>query len=86
MIATPGLTIKVLEKEPYAGSYQGLRFTYRKAGDALEAILYPEPWCLEKTPEENRHTKEFPFTGEGLKEAVVWTEEMYQTSIGDTSN
>ncbi len=79
MISTPGLSIKVIEKEPYAGSYQGLRFTYRKNGDSLQAILYPEPWCLEKTPEENRRTKEFSFTEEGLNEAVHWTEEMYRS-------
>ncbi len=71
MINTPGLSIKVLEKEPYAGSYQGLRFTYQKSGDSLQAILYPEPWCLEKTPEDMRHTKEFSFSEEGLQEALT---------------
>ncbi len=79
MITALGLSIKILEKETYAGSYQGLRFTYRKSGDQLEAILYPEPWCLEKTPEENKRTKKFPFTDEGLKDAIAWTEEMYKS-------
>lgn len=72
MIETPGLSVNFLKKENYSGSCQGTRFYLTAKDDALKACIYPEPWCFEVTPDEQKTWKEFPFTKEGLKEAVMW--------------
>jgi len=66
----------------YTGSYKGMRFRMRKAeteekGKYLETIIYPEPFCFDATPEEEKTIKEFPFTTEGFDEAVAWMNEEY---------
>ena len=49
MIKVIGLNIKVLKKEPFSGSHQGMRFFMRAEDDTLHVWVYPEPWCFEKT-------------------------------------
>ncbi len=78
MITTPGLSINFIKKEPYAGSYRGMRFTFASTGEAIDAILYPEPWCLEATPKEDRIQKQFPLSEDGLSDAVAWADAMYE--------
>ncbi len=74
MLKPPGLSIHFLEKEPYSGSFSGKRYYLNKSEDMLMACAYPEPWCYEKTPEEHKIRKEFPFTPEGLADALRWLE------------
>lgn len=72
MVETPGLSVNFLKKENYSGSYRGTRFYLTAKDDTIKACVYPEPWCFEVTPEEQKTWKEFVFTPEGLKEAVAW--------------
>ena len=67
----------------YTGSYQGMRYRMCKKeteekGKYLETVIYPEPYCFEVTPEEEKETKEFPFTNEGFDEAVTWLNQEYE--------
>ena len=52
MIKVIGLNIKVLKKEPFSGSHQGMRFFMRAEDDTLHVWVYPEPWCFEKTSDD----------------------------------
>ena len=66
----------------YTGSYQGMRYRMCKKeteekGKYLEVVIYPEPYCFEVTPEEEKEVKEFPFTGEGFNESVAWMNQEY---------
>lgn len=79
MISTLGLSVKFLKKEPYSGSYGGMRFSVCASGETITAYIYPEPWCLDQTPEEERRQKEFAFTPEGLDEAITWMNSVYET-------
>ena len=72
MIATPGLSVNFLKKEAYTGSHAKTRYYLCSAGDTLKACVYPEPWCFEATPDEEKTWKEFPFAPEGLNDAVEW--------------
>jgi hypothetical protein len=36
------------------------------------AIIWPEPFNFEVTPEEKKHHRDFPFTTDGIWEAVDW--------------
>ena len=72
MITAPGLSVNFLKKEAYTGSHAGIRYYLCSAGDTLKACIYPEPWCFEATPEEDKTWREFPFSDEGLKSATAW--------------
>ena len=79
MIATMGLTTKALKKEPFSGSHHGMRYYLNSSEDTLNVWLYPEPWCFEMTPEEDKIYKNFPFTQEGLDSAVDWINENFKS-------
>lgn len=81
MLYTPGLSVNFLKKENYSGSHDGMRYYLAASGDSIRVCAYPEPWCFEATPEEQKIWKEFPFSPEGLKEALGWLEETYTKGI-----
>ena len=78
MISTLGLSIKALKKEPFSGSHCGMRYYLTLTDERLTVYLYPEPWCFEATPEDQEERNDFPFTQEGLDEAVVWMNELFE--------
>lgn len=66
------ISIPFLKKSRFTGSYMGMRYQLEKQEEAILATIWPEPFNFEKTPEEKKHTKEFPFTTDGIWEAVDW--------------
>ena len=67
----------------YSGSYKGMRYRMCKKeteekGKYLEVVIYPEPFCFEKTREEEKQYTDFPFTEEGFEEAVSWLNQEYE--------
>jgi beta-glucosidase/6-phospho-beta-glucosidase/beta-galactosidase len=75
------------KKTHFTGSYQGMRYYITKAkeseaedaADVLRAIVYPEPYNFEHTPDEDKTHADFPFTEEGLDEACQWMNREYET-------
>lgn len=43
------------------------------------AIVWPEPLCIEKTPDEKKTTCEFEFTEDGRNDAIDWLQSMYDS-------
>ena len=78
MIKVIGLNIKVLKKEPFSGSHQGMRFFMRAEDDTLHVWVYPEPWCFEKTSDDMKTAKDFPFTQEGLDDSLEWISQEFE--------
>ena len=78
MISTLGLSIKALKKEPFSGSHCGMRYYLTLTDERLTVYLYPEPWCFEATPEDQKERNDFPCNQEGLDEAVVWINERFE--------
>ena len=78
MIQREKFQLNYIKMERQSGSYQGMRFTFQCQEDALCVILYPEPYCLEKTPDEKKKKATFPLTEKGLDEAVAWLNEEYE--------
>ncbi len=75
MLHRPNLNY--IKKERFTGSLNGLRYAiYKEVKDEEHTVLmacsYPEPFCFEKTPEEQKKYKEFEFSEEGLNEAINW--------------
>ena len=77
MILINKFNINFINKEKQTGSYMGMRFTLYKEDDKLNAVIYPEPRCLEATPKSLRITAQFELTSEGLDAAVDWMNEQY---------
>lgn len=79
--------------QPYFGSHRGMRFRIArdpmddvaltpadKKGDAeFLVIIWPEPYCYEATPDEQKTIMRFPFTVEGKERMVAWLNEQYQS-------
>ena len=70
-----------VKKDQYTASMDGMRYMLKKTekeeGSVLEVIIWPEPYCYAKTPEENKQRTEFPFTAEGVEQAADWLNEQY---------
>ena len=77
MIVTTGLSPKFLKKEAYFGSHAGMRYTLKFDGEKIIVYVYPEPWCLEATPEEDLIRHESAFSQDGVDEAIQWLNDTY---------
>lgn len=74
------------KKTHFTGSYQGMRYYITRAkesdaedaADVLRAIVYPEPYSFDHTPEEEKVSSDFPFSEEGLDAACDWMNQYYK--------
>ncbi len=84
------MPISFLKKEPFTGSYQGMRYRMEKAeipvGEnsdekktALALCIWPQPFCYDKTDEAQKTRETFEFSSEGLALAVDWLNMKYKT-------
>jgi hypothetical protein len=71
-------SLELIKKEPFQGSHDGMRFRLNRDGDQVMATVYPEPYCWEATPDEQKKTEVFSLTEEGLTEAVAWLNRIYR--------
>ncbi len=75
------------KKAVLKSSYQGMRYQVQKYQEELEpeeeggekktqqwllATVWPEPFCFEKTPEEQKQAQRFPYSEEGLDQVYDW--------------
>ena len=80
-----------VKKDEYTASMDGMRYMMKKKdkeeGSVLEAIIWPEPHCYAKTPQENKQGTEVAVTGEGVAQAADWLNEQYlqQKSLWELS-
>ena len=75
------MPINYYKKEPFTGSYCGMRYMIRKheddEGTKLETIVWPQPFCFEKTDEEKKTHAYFSFDEDGILAAVDWLNRTY---------
>ena len=75
--------LNYVKKEEYTGSMEGMRYMLRKksAGEETKLVLFiwPEPFGYGNTPEEKKQRMEFPFSEEGLGQAVDWMNGQHET-------
>ena len=78
--------------QPYLGSHRGMRYRIArnpmedvalappdKKGEAeFEVIIWPEPFCFEATPHDQKTIMKFPFTLEGKEEMIEWLNKQYE--------
>lgn len=83
MIDVNTVSFLFIKKEPFIGSDSGMRYRFTKekvgegddAKDIIKAVVWPEPYCYEKTDEALKTYEQFPCTQDGCKEAVAWANE-----------
>ena len=68
----------------YTGSFSGMRYrmskeTREEEQKALQVVIYPEPFSFACTPEEKKEYRDWPFTPEGIEEAVAYLNEQYES-------
>ena len=70
------ISINLLKKEPFTGSCGKLRFRLYKEksgeNDVIRAFYWMGIYCWEATEEKEKISKDFPFTTDGIWEAVDW--------------
>lgn len=64
---------------PFTGSEAGMRFRIEKKEEEGEAFLlatiYPEPYAFDHTPDDQKESRQFPFSTEGLDQITEWLNE-----------
>ena len=71
------MPIQFFKKEAFTGSMKGMRYRVAESGEELEAVVYPGPYCYEVTPQEQKTRKTFPFSQEGIDQAVDWINDQF---------
>lgn len=75
------MSLNILKKEVYTGSMKGMRYRLEKIGDKPEekilVHIWPEPYCFDKTDEDKKIKKDFPFNEDGKSAIVDWLNEVY---------
>jgi hypothetical protein len=82
------MPISFLEKEPFTGSYQGMRYRMEKADitvsedsgkkdTVLRVYIWPQPFCFDKTDDSKKTVETFAFSPEGLAKSVDWMNTHY---------
>ncbi len=73
--------LNYIKKEEYSGSMDGMRYMLKKIkkeeDDAILVTIWPEPFGIHATPEEEKTTTTVPLTNEGVSEAADWLNEQY---------
>lgn len=74
-------------KEEFSGSDAGMRYRIeavtevnekgKKKAVGLRVIAWPQPFCYESTPEEQKCSMETSYTEEGRQEILTWLREQY---------
>lgn len=78
--------LNYIKKEPFSGSYQGMRYLLESKKEMVEekevkymlATVWPEPFGYSKTPEEKKTRKRFTLDSAGMAEVVSWLNEQYE--------
>ncbi|MCR5799956.1 MAG: GNAT family acetyltransferase [Lachnospiraceae bacterium] len=76
----PGNTIALnyIKKEPFIGSFKGMRYRLKNAGDDMEVCIWPEPYNFIKTKDELKQYAHFPLDADGKDAAVEWLNNQYE--------
>ena len=60
-----------------------MRYLFRgddgKNSTTFTVFIYPEPWCFEDTPEDEKESCTFPMSEEGMDQAVAWLFERFES-------
>ena len=61
----------------YTGSHSGMRYAFTMDDESIGAVVWPNPWCLEKTDDALKVRESFSRDEEGLAAAKAWVEDQF---------
>lgn len=76
------LSLNFVKKEDFTGSHRGMRFMLHQETveeeKKLKVYIWSEPFGFEATPDEEKSSRLFEFSEEGLSQAIDWMNENYE--------
>ncbi|MCC8137157.1 MAG: GNAT family acetyltransferase [Clostridiales bacterium] len=72
------ISLEFLKKRNFTGSCKKMRYNLFIEEGRLMAAVYPQPYCWECTPGEQKTFQSFEVSKEGLEAAVTWLNEIYE--------
>lgn len=74
--------LNYIKKEEYSGSMSGMRYMLKKVKDKdedkIRVTIWPEPFGINKTPEEEKQSVYVPLSREGVEQAADWLNEQFE--------
>ena len=74
--------LNYIKKEEYSGSMDGMRYMLKRVKeddeDKIRVIIWPEPYSIKKTPEEEKQSIVVALSEEGVEQAADWINEQYE--------
>lgn len=74
--------LNYIKKEEYSGSMDGMRYMLKRVKgeeeDRIKVTIWPEPYGIHKTPDEEKQSIEVPLTEGGVEEAADWLNAQYE--------
>ena len=74
--------LNYIKKEEYSGSMDGMRYMLKREktddGEVIRVTIWPEPFGINKTPEDQKQSIEVPLSDEGVDMAADWLNEQYE--------
>ena len=61
----------------YTGSHSGMRYAFTMNDESIGAVVWPNPWCLEKTDDALKARESFSRDEAGLAAAKAWVEDQF---------
>lgn len=73
-------SLALVKKERFCGSHGTMRYMLCGEDGKLKANVYPEPYCWEATPDEEKTSELFEMSQDGIDKAIAWINRMYHES------
>lgn len=61
----------------YTGRHSGMRYMLLWQDEQIRAVVWPNPWCFEKTDDALKVGADFAPDAGGLAQALAWVEDQY---------
>lgn len=73
--------LNYIKKEEYLGSMDGMRYMLKKTktdeGDVIRVTIWPEPYGINKTSDDEKQSIDVPLSAEGVDIAADWLNSQY---------
>ena len=78
--------LNYIKKEEYSGSMDGMRYMLKRVKgegeDQIKVTVWPEPYGIHRTPEEEKQSIFVPLTEDGVEQAADWLNAQYEEQKG----
>lgn len=71
-------SLALVKKERFCGSHREMRYMLCMEDGQIKANVYPEPYCWEVTPDDQKEAKLFEFSQDGIAQATDWLNRIYR--------